>query len=154
MSKTKRIQLKHTKGWKLPMNTVSVSGFSKWANPYKAPKDGSRMEVVELYRKMLLTYPQPSQGFLETDSYIHTLKQELGGKDLACWCPLDVPCHADVLLELARELKGNDMNIPPEDAILFNSAQHSLEAPIQPQSKAKKREKYHDTTNRCSKILV
>ena len=62
------------------------------------------MEVVELYKDLLLTYPQTSQGFLETDSYIHTLKQELGGKDLACWCPLDVPCHADILLELAREM--------------------------------------------------
>ena len=27
---------------------------------------------------------------------------ELRGKDLACWCPLDQPCHADVLLELAN----------------------------------------------------
>ena len=27
---------------------------------------------------------------------------ELRGKDLACWCPLDEPCHADVLLELAN----------------------------------------------------
>lgn len=27
---------------------------------------------------------------------------ELEGKDLACWCPLDQPCHADVLLELAN----------------------------------------------------
>jgi hypothetical protein len=26
----------------------------------------------------------------------------LRGKDLACWCPLDQPCHADVLLELAN----------------------------------------------------
>ena len=116
MTKTKRIQLKHTKGWKLPPNTVSVSGFSKWANPYKAPKDGSRTEVVELYRKMLLTFPQTSQGFLETDSYIHTLKQELGGKDLACWCPLDVPCHADVLLELAREM---DERAHPLDALVM-----------------------------------
>ena len=24
------------------------------------------------------------------------------GRDLACWCPLDQPCHADVLLELAN----------------------------------------------------
>jgi len=24
-------------------------------------------------------------------------------RDLACWCPLDVPCHADVLLELANQ---------------------------------------------------
>jgi hypothetical protein len=26
----------------------------------------------------------------------------LRGRDLACWCPLDQPCHADVLLELAN----------------------------------------------------
>jgi hypothetical protein len=26
----------------------------------------------------------------------------LAGRDLACWCPLDQPCHADVLLELAN----------------------------------------------------
>lgn len=26
----------------------------------------------------------------------------LAGRDLACWCPLDEPCHADVLLELAN----------------------------------------------------
>jgi hypothetical protein len=32
---------------------------------------------------------------------------ELRAKDLACWCPLDQPCHADVLLELANPL-------PPE----------------------------------------
>ncbi len=28
--------------------------------------------------------------------------RQLRGKDLACWCPLDQPCHADVLLELAN----------------------------------------------------
>lgn len=27
---------------------------------------------------------------------------ELRGHDLGCWCPLDQPCHADVLLELAN----------------------------------------------------
>jgi hypothetical protein len=27
---------------------------------------------------------------------------ELAGKDLACWCPLDQPCHADTLLEIAN----------------------------------------------------
>lgn len=25
---------------------------------------------------------------------------------LACWCPLDSPCHADVLLELANREVG------------------------------------------------
>jgi hypothetical protein len=28
---------------------------------------------------------------------------KLRGKNLACWCPLDQPCHADVLLELANQ---------------------------------------------------
>jgi hypothetical protein len=27
---------------------------------------------------------------------------ELKGRDLACWCPLDEPCHADVLLRIAN----------------------------------------------------
>ena len=26
----------------------------------------------------------------------------LEGKDLACWCALDRPCHADVLLEIVN----------------------------------------------------
>jgi hypothetical protein len=30
----------------------------------------------------------------------------LRGKNLACWCPLDKPCHADVLLELANKEGG------------------------------------------------
>ena len=31
----------------------------------------------------------------------------LHGKDLACWCSLDEPCHADVLLELANRQGGS-----------------------------------------------
>ncbi len=27
---------------------------------------------------------------------------DIRGHDLACWCPLGQPCHADVLLELAN----------------------------------------------------
>jgi hypothetical protein len=27
-------------------------------------------------------------------------RHELKGKNLACWCPLDAPCHADALLNL------------------------------------------------------
>lgn len=30
----------------------------------------------------------------------------LRGHDLACWCPLDKPCHADVLLRVANETVG------------------------------------------------
>ena len=33
---------------------------------------------------------------------IDQIRKELQGKNLACWCALDKPCHADVLLELAN----------------------------------------------------
>jgi hypothetical protein len=33
---------------------------------------------------------------------IADIQRELRGKNLACWCPLDQPCHADVLLRLAN----------------------------------------------------
>lgn len=33
---------------------------------------------------------------------IESIRSELGGKNLACWCKIGTPCHADVLLELAN----------------------------------------------------
>ena len=30
------------------------------------------------------------------------VRAELRGHDLMCWCPLDQPCHADVLLSIAN----------------------------------------------------
>ena len=30
------------------------------------------------------------------------IRNELAGLDLACWCPLDQPCHADILLDIAN----------------------------------------------------
>jgi len=33
---------------------------------------------------------------------IDDIKQELRGKNLACWCKLSEVCHADVLLEIAN----------------------------------------------------
>lgn len=36
-------------------------------------------------------------------SRVEEIRSTLAGKDLACWCPLDQPCHADVLLELANK---------------------------------------------------
>lgn len=38
----------------------------------------------------------------EHPAFIETIRLNLAGRDLACWCPLDEPCHADVLLELAN----------------------------------------------------
>jgi hypothetical protein len=34
--------------------------------------------------------------------------RSLSGKDLACWCALDQPCHADALLALANPPPDSD----------------------------------------------
>lgn len=53
-------------------------------------------KAVEFYRRYVELYPRKNI-------------EELRGKDLACWCPLvdkdgkPVPCHADVLLEIANQ---------------------------------------------------
>jgi len=39
---------------------------------------------------------------LSADPGARAIAQELRSKNLACWCPLDQPCHADVLLEIAN----------------------------------------------------
>ena len=41
-------------------------------------------------------------GRMKWDPVYSEAVASLRGRDLACWCPLDQPCHADVLLELAN----------------------------------------------------
>lgn len=66
----------------------------------------TREQVVELFRRYLLGTGTQRLG---TPPSLDRIRAELGGKDLACWCPLTdeqgapVPCHADVLLEVANE---------------------------------------------------
>ncbi len=96
---SQRIQLHRTKGWRKPEGVVIVARPSRWGNPHAigTEHDGApltRDKAVELYRSDLLA------GRLAVD--MAAVRAELGGRDLACWCPLDVPCHADVLLEVAN----------------------------------------------------
>lgn len=87
----KRIQRKRTKGWRMPPNAVYVGRPTKWGNPFPVGTIDLQ-ESLRLYRQHV--HHHRSKGRLDID--------ELRGKDLACWCPLDQPCHADVLLDLAN----------------------------------------------------
>ena len=115
-----RIQLKRTKGWRKPEGVV-VSRPSKWGNPYAV----KRVDKMGFYPYGWQVRPEPSvaaSGMIyntEADAaaravalYRRNLAERIAcgsidlsplrGHDLACWCPLDQPCHADVLLELAN----------------------------------------------------
>lgn len=87
----KRIQLKRTKGWRMPRNTVKVDRTSKWGNPYIVGKHGSIGQCLKMYRELLEGSPK----------MMHHLPS-IRGKNLACWCKPGDPCHADVLLEFAN----------------------------------------------------
>ena len=93
----KRIQRKRTKGWRMPENTVSVCRPGKWGNPFKAGQIGipDNAAAAEAYR---LHFEEIGAPLLEGCDLA-----ELRGKDLACFCPLDQPCHADVLLRMANQ---------------------------------------------------
>lgn len=101
-----RIQLSRRKGWKMPLNTVKVDRATVWGNPFIVGRHGTRAECVELYRKLAC-------GLLcmSTDNIVEqqraranmlVARTDLRGRNLACWCPLNAPCHADVLLEMAN----------------------------------------------------
>lgn len=107
--KPRRIQLKRTKGWQMPANTVKVDRRTKWGNPFIVNphvKAGSKSgacyvcvptieDAVETYREYMSLHGRTEQAI-----------GELRGKNLACWCKPGSPCHADVLLELANSAPG------------------------------------------------
>jgi len=64
--------------------------------PWKKPTTAQRLLVVGYFRLSLERWLE-EQGQPARDEI-----NELRGKDLACWCPLDQPCHADVLLDIAN----------------------------------------------------
>ncbi|MGE0825239.1 MAG: DUF4326 domain-containing protein [Candidatus Binatia bacterium] len=88
----RRIQLKSKKDWKMPANTMSVANPAKWANHYAWWARGGYAAAAEMFRDYIMRRPR----------LIEAAKHELRGKNLACWCPLNKPCHADVLLALAN----------------------------------------------------
>jgi hypothetical protein len=68
-----------------------------WPNTDDGMRD-ARTFAVELYRRALDASYVDLDGEHRRRSYL----DGLAGHDLACWCPLYQPCHADVLLELAN----------------------------------------------------
>jgi hypothetical protein len=97
----KRIQRKRTKGWRMPEGAVYVGRPTIWGNPFDMSRGETRMSVLTWYR-MWLTGKKNKAGSDLLRDEILSRYLELRGKDLCCWCPLDQPCHADVLLELAN----------------------------------------------------
>jgi hypothetical protein len=87
-----RVQLSRRKGWRKPEGTVTVARPGYWGNPFvigETPRQ-HRERDRGLWE----------HGGLSAYDDEHPLTR--ADADLACWCPLGGPCHAEVLLEVAN----------------------------------------------------
>lgn len=99
----RRIVRKRHKGWQKPENTVDVTRPGRWGNPFKVGEFSPLLSnpigaegAVGLFKDMLADPEAREICKYPTD--LTALK----GKNLMCWCPAGMPCHADVLLEIAN----------------------------------------------------
>lgn len=119
-----RIQRSRAKGWRMPAGARYVGRPGPWGNPWRvtstrgawfvecpgeAPVQyGSRAEATRAAVDIFALWVGPLGSMELTDADLAPLR----GRDLACWCPLEdehgnrVPCHADVLLEIANRGDG------------------------------------------------
>lgn len=113
-----RMRLSRRKGFDLQAQSRSINGLDAvncarphlFGNPFIANpnmKPGRRQgptyffvetieEAVETFREFMTCEGASADAF-------RAALPELRGKNLACWCKLGDPCHADVLLELANK---------------------------------------------------
>ncbi|WP_282792930.1 DUF4326 domain-containing protein [Streptomyces sp. CC224B] len=109
-----RVQRQRTAGWKKPDGAVYVGRGPGvvWGNPWAEGSTGwtvlpggwiDRTDKAPLTREQAIdSYRNSKTHDLE---YLRQIREQLAGKTLMCWCPLDQPCHADWLLEVANSGK-------------------------------------------------
>lgn len=131
-----RVQLKRTKGYRKPEGAVVVTRPSVLGNPFHVvhtpgtiepwtvvyrphpnvdrvggpcfvsewkTKDEAVRDAVAAYEEWATIGPN---HYWRVQCFIDDW--QLAGRDVACWCPLDQPCHADVLLRLANPVENPD----------------------------------------------
>lgn len=115
-----RIQRRRTKGWRQPVGAVYVGRPTYYGNPFKAGETTpagwhepfahvvvrDNAHAVALLRAYLKWRSEKPAGWCSSVGphfpWERQIRSLLAGRDLACWCPTDQPCHADVLLEIAN----------------------------------------------------
>lgn len=110
-----RIQLRRTKGWRMPAGTVKCGRSTKWGNPWKAGMRSPYGSTIPDQRQAANTYMGMAP---QNEQLVAAARAELAGADLGCWCRLcdlhqdgkplleDCPycdrCHVDTLGKIAN----------------------------------------------------
>jgi hypothetical protein len=80
---------------------ASVRAFREWIAPANG-KHTVRYERGISFGDDKTSFQIGPRFIVGAPPTLKMMCEELAGKNLACFCPLDQPCHADVLLELAN----------------------------------------------------
>ena len=103
-TKPKRIQRQRVKGWRMPPGAIYVGRPSRWGNHIKVGDYGKSPQARRTAHWLaVLDFEKSIEWNPEGEAYKEAARRELRGHDLACFCRLDEPCHADVLLRIANE---------------------------------------------------
>jgi hypothetical protein len=105
----RRVQLRRSKGWRMPNNTVKVDRTTWFGNPFSV-KDYGHDRAVALHHAWLSGRSigkRLSKTLLQRRKAVLEALPTLRAKNLACWCPLPElgepdNCHAALLLKLAN----------------------------------------------------
>lgn len=112
-----RVQLRRHRGFRKPEGAIVVARGTDWGNPFvvgrplnvstPTPYDKQARDNGTWYGWRPLITREVAvamfRAWVEWNGYADQIRRELAGHDLACWCRLDQPCHADVLIEIANQ---------------------------------------------------
>ena len=82
----------------MPPNTVKVDRTSRWGNPFRVGMPG----IPDAATAVAHFAAAMTAGALPEPFTTEQIAGALRGKNLACWCPLEAPCHAELLLRIAN----------------------------------------------------
>lgn len=105
-----RIHRQQAQGARIPPHTKVVSRHTRWANPWAVRADEAGWFIQDVRCGRIIR--ACSEGDARELALMHfedwvmpqaaLVQQQLGGWNLACWCKPPMPCHVDVLLEIAN----------------------------------------------------
>jgi Domain of unknown function (DUF4326) len=109
MNKPIRYQRSRKEGSRLPAGVLCVTRtgtkgnpYGRWGNPFDSAEEFEKVLKLIIANKF-----NPDHSSIPEDKIIQMRNiagnlREIQGRDLACWCPFEKQCHADVLIDLAN----------------------------------------------------
>lgn len=117
MTAPRRLQRRRARGWRMPPFAIYVGRPSRWANPFPVAVGaqpagetiGQTMSRLlnahDAAKRLYFAWLDGRPDVVVADRRPPThdeIRCDLAGHDLVCWCPPHLPCHADILLQIAN----------------------------------------------------